>query len=168
MSVSHPRLTVSRVLSFLDVSLEHNLNSSTLTSTLLSVMFTGQYLVLIFIHTHTHYTLFSYTSFCHLRPQIAKARRGGRRGNYLRLAYWQIKHKPKNPDILVFQSSAHMFLWFTPVNCRIPHTAILRLIIKLRPQRKSLAILCSLLHLFPDFKVFLCGWNSMIKIHKVI
>ena len=29
----------------------------------------------------THYTLFSYTSICHLRPQIAKAsRRGGWRG----------------------------------------------------------------------------------------
>ena len=32
-------------------------------------------------HTHyTHYTLFSYTSFSHLRLQIAKARRGGGRG----------------------------------------------------------------------------------------
>ena len=31
-------------------------------------------------HTHTHYSLFSHSSFCHLRPQIAKARRGGRRG----------------------------------------------------------------------------------------
>ena len=30
-------------------------------------------------HTHTLYFI-SYTSFCHLRPQIAKARRGGRRG----------------------------------------------------------------------------------------
>ena len=29
---------------------------------------------------HTHYTLFPYTSICYLRPQIAKARRGGRRG----------------------------------------------------------------------------------------
>ena len=29
--------------------------------------------------TLVHYTLFSYT-FCHLRPQIAKARRGGWRG----------------------------------------------------------------------------------------
>ena len=28
----------------------------------------------------TDYTLFSYTSICHLRPQIAKARRGGWRG----------------------------------------------------------------------------------------
>ena len=28
----------------------------------------------------TRYTLFSYTSFCHLRPQIAKAARGERRG----------------------------------------------------------------------------------------
>ena len=26
---------------------------------------------------HTHYTLFSYSTFCHPRPQIAKARRGG-------------------------------------------------------------------------------------------
>ena len=35
--------------------------------------------LMFYIH-YTHYTLFSYTSFCHLRPQIAKARRGGRRG----------------------------------------------------------------------------------------
>ena len=28
----------------------------------------------------TNYTLFSYTSFCHLRLQIAKATRGERRG----------------------------------------------------------------------------------------
>ena len=32
------------------------------------------------VSIHTHYTLFSYSSFCHPRPQIAKARRGGRRG----------------------------------------------------------------------------------------
>ena len=35
---------------------------------------------IFFFFTHTHYTLFSLSSFCHLRPQIAKARRGGRRG----------------------------------------------------------------------------------------
>ena len=34
----------------------------------------------IYFFTHTHYTLFSHSSFCHLRPQIVKARRGGRRG----------------------------------------------------------------------------------------
>jgi len=28
----------------------------------------------------THYTLFSYASFCHLRPQKTKARRSGRSG----------------------------------------------------------------------------------------
>ena len=32
------------------------------------------------VNTHTHTLYFiSYTSFCHLRPQIAKARRGGQR-----------------------------------------------------------------------------------------
>ena len=38
--------------------------------------------LLIFIHTHTTHTLYfiSCISFCHLRTQIAKARRGGRRG----------------------------------------------------------------------------------------
>ena len=36
--------------------------------------------LILSIDTHTHYTLFLYTSFCHLHPQIAKARRGRRRG----------------------------------------------------------------------------------------
>ena len=35
---------------------------------------------LTFIKKYAHTTLFSYTSICHLRPQIAKARRGGWRG----------------------------------------------------------------------------------------
>ena len=35
---------------------------------------------IFFFFTHTHYTLFSRSLFFHLRPLIAKARRGGRRG----------------------------------------------------------------------------------------
>ena len=61
-------------------------------------------------HTHTYYTLFLYTSFCHLRPQIAKARRGGRRGKVTAVitdnnVFWL------NTDEFFFSALLCTFVW---------------------------------------------------------
>ena len=62
--------------------------------------------------------------------------------------------------VLVFHSSSHMLLWFASVYRRISQAAILWLIIQLGPQSKPLAILCSLLHFFPDLQVLLNSWGN--------
>ena len=114
--------------------------------------------LILSIDTHTHYTLFSYTSFCHLRPQIAKARWGGRRGKVTAVitdnnVFWC------NTDEIFFSALLCTFVWYFVALLK---TTWLSIIIFYWVLNFSFILPCQFIHFFDTgvIAVLLSGSQS--------
>ena len=105
------------------------------------------------LYTHTLYFI-SCTSFCHLHPQIAKARRSGRRGKVTEGLCNQLQESSFGSTSISLQNSHDTlnfsylsFSWYTLILCRLcmahPRTRVLT--IGRDSSLKSKHIVCHLL-----------------------